>query len=468
LASQADHEQPIIRRAGRCAGVAKESSSSVAGHTAGLRFVSHNRDAVELTDQQAEEWLRDRLLNRVGRSLGRAVMIAWLVSLVTHLILMQTVFNSSAWVTSFGYMAYGLSALLIVTLLRWGVGFRPLSALLTGVLANSVHITAIMIDKFFLLELLLALPLLIWVIIVSIGYAIALRIGVENFGRICHAPRLLVLRTFGLQGNTSTLFGLVGRRWTLVGPAVTISDPSLAEHRFSQLKKWLALSCFGPALGMLVGLVVTGRDSVLDSASSSILYFIIGLMSYTVFLAAGFLYMTIQLRMNAPYNLEAIEQRLMLETRGSLMFQFPFIRLSCYDDLWKATVDGLINWTDVVLMDARAFTAEKAGVTHELRVILSNFPLQLTVFLVDATSNWDYFKKSLRAEWESLRADTALGDEKFVTVNVYQAEDQGRHFQLEIPGLISLLVEATALVPSRKLDTTCATSRWLRRGTEFI
>ena len=104
----------------------------------------------------------------------RAVLVAWAAGLAIHLVLMQTLWESG-WVSAFGALAYGLSALAILAITKGTPGFRLPSALLTGLLANSVHLLAMIVDPPTPEELPLALPMLAWAGIIAVGHRLARR-----------------------------------------------------------------------------------------------------------------------------------------------------------------------------------------------------------------------------------------------------------------------------------------------------
>ncbi|MCO4769839.1 MAG: hypothetical protein KDA24_07385 [Deltaproteobacteria bacterium] len=180
----------------------------------------------------------------------------------------------------------------------------------------------------------------------------------------------------------------------------------------------------------------------------------------------AFIIASARLSASAPHNLEALRHRLVLETRGAMAARFPVIKLSCYDDLWQETVDQLIVWSDVVIMDARGFTPAKAGVPYELGVILAGFPLDRTVFLVDSSTDDQYLEDTMRAAWDALPGNAPVPSEEPVA-HVYVAEALGRGFRHELPGLVACSPRSqrrrSADPPRRARGRRAPSPCWLRR-----
>ncbi|MCO4772574.1 MAG: hypothetical protein KDA24_21255 [Deltaproteobacteria bacterium] len=426
-----------------------------------LTFARHGREAARLTDRPEELWITERLLNRGGRILGRAVAVAWVLGLATHGALMATVFDGSPYLPEGGAFFYVVALIGMVALQMNSAGFRPPSALLAGVGANGAHLFDLIDEPTtHPFDYLVLLPLVVWFAVVLFGLLPASR-GHAHTPPRASAPRLLLLRTFGLSRLTSTLFGLLGRRWALLGPSVTIADPSLAQFRFRQVRFWLLGTCLAPGVVTMVFSLVEGREeTLLGSLGSGLEFVSVGLSFYPVLLVGCFLIASAALLASAPHNTAALENRLSLETRGSLAARFPVIKLSCYDDRWQETVDRLIVWCDVVVMDARGFTPEKAGVAYELGVILAGFPLDRTVFLVDASTDEAYLEETMQAAWRALPAELGTPT-KVPRVHLYVARAMGRRFRREVPGLVALLAEVTATAPGRPTEEGGGTPRAL-------
>lgn len=72
----------------------------------------------------------------------------------------------------------------------------------------------------------------------------------------------------------------------------------------------------------------------------------------------------------------------------------------CFDNTWKMVLEALVDKADRVLMDLRAYSADRAGCSHELSVLADKAHLKKLVILFDADTD------KTSAEW--LLADSRL------------------------------------------------------------
>ena len=77
----------------------------------------------------------------------------------------------------------------------------------------------------------------------------------------------------------------------------------------------------------------------------------------------------------------------------------------CRDDSWQAVLTQLVQAGDIVLMDLRSFTAANAGCIAELRLLVGTVPFDRCLLLVDASTDQDFLRSTLKESWEQLPPD---------------------------------------------------------------
>jgi hypothetical protein len=243
--------------------------------------------------------------------------------------------------------------------------------------------------------------------------------------------RLLVLRVFGVDRNTESLFGLVVRRWPLLGPLVTIVDPSYATFVFARERQLILV----PAGLMLVsGVLRLDLRLVLHGLLFGGLLYV----SAVILLLAVRLW---RLRTSTMHDIAALTPRLDLESRNLFRSRFPAIRLTCFDDLWKPTLEGLVGWADVVLMDLRGFDASRKGIEYEVAYLIDHWPLSRTVFLVDASTDEARFREAVGSAWATRSAGSPNAVPGEDEVHCYRFATSGRGARAHVLAVLALLGE---------------------------
>lgn len=287
-------------------------------------------------------------------------------------------------------------------------------------------------------------------------------------GGAAPAPRLLLLRVFGIFGNTQSLFRLVAGRWQAAGPVLTIADAGYARLEFSRGRFLVLLAAFAPLVFILS---FVGFDA---HAAASFLRFYgpVFVAIYLPILMAYFFYRSAGMRNRFARNAGAIHQRIAFESGGEGLFSSRYQQGTayCYDDTWKGALRELAAWSDVILMDLRGFSPLRQGCLYELGFLVDRFPLKRAVFLMDETTDRELLKKALTERWS--RSDPAspnrLGGGP-PTVTCYRASNK---LLQDLPRLIALLARAAAGVPdgNRSSGTSARAGqadgyvRWIQLG----
>jgi len=431
-----------------------DDASPAEGASAALRFETYGQDAERLIDTDVEEFVRDRLLNLRGRIFFYAILAGLVFSLAIQLILSSTFMAAFlgvpesgpvpqadrsllAWVQPFvsDLIAGGLAFLIYRH--RLGVGIP--TALFVGVCANLIWVIVgfgMWFDDSLSAEdrknvVLILAPFVGYISVVILGGIAARRYGRQSEGEHLAGLRLLVLRVFGVDRNTESLFGFVVRRWPFLGPLVTIVDPTYASFVFSRARFVLLLSAAIPPL-FLFALIQDVEAMWLFTLVTTAAY-------YACWLPLLFAWMVWRLKVSTGHNMAALTQRLAFERKSLFQKRYPAIRLVCFDDLWKSTMAHLVGWADVVLMDLRGFTSARQGCEYELAYLMDHCSLAKTLFLVDATTDTDLFRTTLRRQFGSVNPASPNAGQSEVKVHSYSASGSGRELRREIRPILAVL-----------------------------
>ena len=189
----------------------------------------------------------------------------------------------------------------------------------------------------------------------------AYRLSVWAVLRGFHAPeaaprRLLLLRVFGYEARTESLFDRVAQTWRFHGPVQMIAGADLAM-RTADPGEMLAL--------------LNGRLS--------------------------------ELYVTTPGE---VGQRLgRLDLRPDPDGRFRVNEVYCHENTWRPTLEALLDATDTVLMDLRSFSANNAGCIFELEQLVRHLSTADIVFVCDNTTDMALLRRTLDDAWTSARAD---------------------------------------------------------------
>jgi hypothetical protein len=169
------------------------------------------------------------------------------------------------------------------------------------------------------------------------------------------APRrLLLLRVFGYQARTESLFDRVAQAWRFHGPVQLIAGVDLAM-RTADPGDLLAL-----LNGRLAELYVSTPDDVTNRLAR-------------------------------------------LDLRTDPDGRFRINEVYCYDNTWRPTLEALLDASDIVLMDLRSFSASNAGCVFELQQLVGRHATDDIVFVCDKTTDLPLLRNILRDAWTTAR-----------------------------------------------------------------
>jgi hypothetical protein len=162
------------------------------------------------------------------------------------------------------------------------------------------------------------------------------------------APRrLLLLRVFGYQARTESLFDRVAEAWRFHGPVQLIAGVDLAL-RTTDPGDLLAL-----LNGRLADLYVRTPEEVSDRLAR-------------------------------------------LDLQADPDGRFRTNEVYCRDNTWRPTLEALLDASDIVLMDLRSFSSSNAGCVFELQQLVGRLASDDIVFVCDKTTDLPLLRSILR------------------------------------------------------------------------
>jgi hypothetical protein len=188
-------------------------------------------------------------------------------------------------------------------------------------------------------------------------------------------PRLLLLRVFGYQTRTESLFDRVAERWRLRGPVQLIAGVDLAAR---------------------------------TADPGDMLLFVGGRLADQYVAAAN----------EAPARIARLD--LATDPDG----RFRVNELYCRHDTWRPTLQALLDASDTVLMDLRSFSRSNAGCIFELEQIVLRLPADRIVLVCDRSTDLRLLGDVLGAAWKAARdAGRAPSDGR---ISIVRVERQSR------------------------------------------
>jgi hypothetical protein len=214
---------------------------------------------------------------------------------------------------------------------------------------------------------------------------------------------LLILRVFGNPGTTSFLFDWFAEKWRLFGTSITIADPILVEQEFRIMnilrpESYLFLTYFTSNMIAVIGFFIIpffyGESGKINSIFifTLALYILVPVVYWVAILILRFWD-------SKDFNEKMGDSNFFIERNSRL--EFPRYTLFCFDSRWKKTVELAVKKVDLVLMDVRDYSLERAGSSWELGFLAHFFPLSRVLFLVDNEEKEkiiiEIFKKEISA-----------------------------------------------------------------------
>jgi hypothetical protein len=234
-----------------------------------------------------------------------------------------------------------------------------------------------------------------------LAYRIAVLAVLRGVRPAVAAPRrLLLLRVFGYQARTESLFDRVAQAWRFHGPVQLIAGVDLAMRTADP----------GDLLALLNGRLA-------------------------------------ELYVATPGDVVNRLARLDLETDPDGRFRIN--EVYCYDNTWKPTLEALLDASDVVLMDLRSFAAGNAGCIFELEQLVRRLASHDIMFVCDKTTDMALLRQILHHAWAT--AGEGRGDRVANGISVTRVE---RNSEAELGVLMRRLLVSSqaAALEQRRLS----------------
>jgi hypothetical protein len=168
--------------------------------------------------------------------------------------------------------------------------------------------------------------------------------------------RLLLLRVFGYQARTESLFDRVAQAWRFHGPVQLIAGVDLAMRTVDP----------GDLLALLNGRLA-------------------------------------ELYVRTPQD---VSRRLDgLDLQPDPDGRFRINEVYCHDSTWRSALEALLDASDTVLMDLRSFSANNAGCIFELEQLVRRVASDNIVLVCDKTTDLPLLRGILARAWTAARRD---------------------------------------------------------------
>jgi hypothetical protein len=201
-------------------------------------------------------------------------------------------------------------------------------------------------------------------------------------------PRLLLLRVFGYQTRTESLFDHVAQRWRFRGPVQLVAGLDLATRAVDP----------GDMLAFVNGRLA---DQYVAAAT------------------------------DLPGRLAAIDVARDPDGR------YRVNELYCHADTWRPAVQALFDVSDTVLMDLRGFSARSAGCRFELEQLVRRVPADRIVLICDRTTDLRLLGEVLTTAWTNARAEGCTRGT--ARISIVRIEHQShREFRVLLDRLLGL------------------------------
>lgn len=183
---------------------------------------------------------------------------------------------------------------------------------------------------------------------ISVALALAWQPGPEREHE--SNKRLLLLRVFGYQARTETLFDRVAQQWRFHGPVQLIAGVDLAMRLVDP----------GDMLAFVGG----------------------------------------QLDERYVRSMDDVRRRVgELDMGRDPDGRFRVNEVYCHTDNWQSTLQALLRTTDIVLMDLRSFSSANSGCVFELEQLVSRLAPERIVFVYDQTTDLRLLGNCLADGW---------------------------------------------------------------------
>lgn len=188
-----------------------------------------------------------------------------------------------------------------------------------------------------------------------VAYRLAVLVVLRDISPPATAPRrLLLLRVFGYQARTESLFDRVAQAWRFHGPVQLIAGVDLAMRTVDP----------GDVLALLGGRLA-------------------------------------ELYVRTPQ--EIVERLERLDLGPDPDGRFRINEVYCRDNTWRPMLEALLDTSDAVLMDLRSFSANNSGCIFELEQLVRRLPSDHIVLVCDTTTDLPLLRQVLSDGWTAAR-----------------------------------------------------------------
>lgn len=248
-----------------------------------------------------------------------------------------------------------------------------------------------------------------------------------------HAPKLLVLRVFGIDETMDFTFAGLLNYWRHFGPYFMVADPTLLKTQRSRNGVWVYV------LAGAVLLVIIFVDEFPQVAALSPLA--LQLLAGVVVSLVGIIWFLIA---RSRITQRFVRSRKDLLQRVERLSMQPFnwnlnyrtLLLYCHDNTWRIAVAECMKAADVILMDLRGFSEERQGCQYEVNFLFDAVPADRIVFLVDENC-LDLVKETITEKWRELRTVSPNLDNAKPRINLYRTRKENRQ---DMQGVLDLLL----------------------------
>jgi hypothetical protein len=286
--------------------------------------------------------------------------------------------------------------------------------------------------------------------------ALVVFFGYEKIRRSARAAgniKLLILRVFGSDRNTPLVFGPLMRRWQFLGSFFTIVDPSYIRHQFSLSSsetRWKLFRFFF-FYGVFIAFFSLGMSFLLQAAATNPAIEalrslnqiqrteLFGMVAWLILIPLAAFPVIAIVKNRFINSLAKLTRRIDASKQQDSGWSGDFkgFPMYCYDNVWKRAVNALLQVSDVVMMDLRGFSPARLGCEYEIGLLINQYPLQRTIFLVDRGDAKEGVYQLIRRRWAEMNPTSPNRNLPSQTVKVYAPDDENNKH--DIPRILALL-----------------------------
>jgi hypothetical protein len=278
---------------------------------------------------------------------------------------------------------------------------------------------------FFVYVVLMALSLLVSAIAdkqLLSAVAVLLLVGLHSALIYFMKPRndrnikLLILRTFQINSNTSFTFEKLSRFWKHVGSIFTIVDSSYLLYTYRIFSPRNLIYLILLVLPSVIGLI-KGTNVALT-------------ILFTILLLAAIITFEISMiNLNVIKSLDGFLNRLtrfLRNPRDLATLTFKNMPTVNYGNVWDKSVLELVRRSELVLMDLRGFSAAKKGCEFEINLLMDQKRVDQILFLISAKdrANFDLIFQTIIEKWKYQLEQSPNVNLKEPKIQVYIATDE--------------------------------------------